>query len=145
MLLNRQSRKQKVTGMSNEQIEGVPYGWRLVRIGYPKAGEWFMDEDDGRPGVSSNDWNRGVRVIIKRIEQEKQYRQFANAAEFEPHRDRWVEYTSPNYGDCSMYLVSAYTSERVWLGPDNVGKTYKEAFHCLRFDDGSPFGVEVTE
>lgn len=131
--------------MSEQKIEGMPDGWRLVRIGNPKVGEWFIDADDGEPLLATCDVARRVRVIIEKIEQPKQFRQFANAAEFEPHRDRWVEYTSPNYGDCSMYRVSAYTSERVWLGPDNVGKTYKEAFHCLRFADGLPFGVEVTE
>lgn len=131
--------------MTEQKIEGVPDGWRLVRIGKPKAGETFIDSSSGVPCKASCDWNVSLRVIIEKIEQPKQYRQFANAAEFEQHRDRWVEYTSPNYGDCSMYRVSAYTSERVWLGPDNVGRTYKEAFHCLRFDDGSPFGVEVTE
>ena len=129
----------------SEQIEGVPDGWRLVRIGNPKVAEWFIDAYDGKPLLATCDVGRRVRAIIEKTEQPKQYRPFANAAEFESHRDRWVEYTSPNYGDCSMYRVSAYTSERVWLGPDNVGRTYKEAFHCLRFADGSPFGVEVTE
>lgn len=133
--------------MSEQQIEGVPDGWRLVAIRRVKNGEWFI-ERHGRidlwrePDDETSCW---VYPVIEKIEQPKKYRPFANAAEFEPHRDRWVEYTSPNYGDCSMYRVSAYTSERVWLGPDNVGKTYKEAFHCLRFADGSPFGVEVTE
>lgn len=131
--------------MNEQQVEGVPDGWRLVRIGSPKAGECFIDSGNGTPRETSCDWSGSVRVIIEKIEQPKQFRQFVNAAEFEQHRDRWVEYTSPNYGDCSMYRVSAYTSDRVWLGPDNVGRTYKEAFHCLRFADGSPFGVEVME
>lgn len=124
-------------------VPGVPEGWELVGFRVPKKGEWFL----GINGVVVQaDCDRvNVWPIIRKIEVPKRFRPFANAEEFEPHRDRWVEYTSPNYGDCSMYLVSAYTSERVWLGPDNVGKTYKEAFHCLRFDDGSPFGVEVTE
>ena len=131
--------------MSEKQIEGVPDGWRLVRIGVPRLGvDWVINHEQS-PTVCvvatlCENW-----PIIEKIEQPKQYRPFADAKEFEPHRDRWVEYTSPNRGDCSNYRVSAYTSERVWLGPDNGGKTYKEAFHCLRLDDGSPFGVEVTE
>ena len=131
--------------MMIEQIEGVPAGWRLVRISkWPKVGEYAIYSPGEVVMVAEPDqWE--LACIIEKIEQPKRYRQFANAAEFEQHRDRWVEYTSPNYGDCSMYRVSAYTSERVCLGPDNAGRTYKEAFHCLRFADGSPFGVEVTE
>ena len=129
----------------SDKIEGVPEGWRLVRIGMPEIREWFIDSNSGNPLLATCDWNKSVRAIIEKIEQPKKYRPFKDAAEFETHRDRWVEYTSLNCGDCSMYRVSAYTSERVWLGPDNGGKTYKEAFHCLRLDDGSPFGVEVTE
>lgn len=130
--------------MSEQKIEGMPDGWRLVRIGTPNKGDCFIDAQ-GDVTHYSGGYRASGYAIIEKIEQPKQFRQFANAAEFEQHRDRWVEYTSPNYGDCSMYRVSAYTSERVWLGPDNAGRTYKEAFHCLRFDDGSPFGVEVTE
>ena len=133
--------------MSEKQIEGVPEGWRLVRIGKPKAGEYYIaiNGEACEAKLLTRTVLQWGFPVIEKIEQPKQYRPFANAKEFEPHRDRWVEYTSPNYGDCSMYRVSAYTSERVWLGPDNVGKTYKEAFHCLRFEGGSPFGVEVTE
>lgn len=124
-------------------IEGIPDGWELVRIGSPKLGDWFVNEN-GNPQQAKTNYDT-FWPIIRKIEKPKQFRPFANAAEFEPHRDRWIEYTSPNHGDCSFYRATAFHNERVWLGPDNSGKTYREAFHCLRFDDGTPFGIEVTE
>lgn len=130
--------------MSNK-IKGIPEGWELVAFRRAVSGDYFLNTRGLPEPWTLNVSSGSVFAIIRKIEKPKQFRQFANAAEFEQHRDRWVEYTSPNYGDCSMYRVSAYTSERVWLGPDNVGRTYKEAFHCLRFADGSPFGVEVME
>ena len=70
-------------------IPGVPEGWRLVRIGKPKAGEWFVD-DGNTPTKAFTDFDVSVLAIIEKIEQPKQYRPFANAKEFEPHRDRWL-------------------------------------------------------
>ena len=123
-------------------IEGIPEGWELVRVGKPKTGEFFID-GLSCPHQAMDDEHFHGCAIIRKIEKPKQYRAFANAAEYEPHRDRWVEYTSPNC-DYSMYQISAYSSQRVWLGPNATGIEYREAFHCLKFDDGTPFGVEVT-
>ena len=123
-------------------IEGIPEGWELVRVGKPKTGEFFID-GLSCPHQAMDDEHFHGCAIIRKIEKPKQYRAFANAAEYEPHRDRWVEYTSPNC-DYSMYQISAYSSQRVWLGPNATGIEYREAFHCLKFDDGTPFGVEVA-
>jgi len=126
-------------------IEGIPDGWELVRIGPVCYGEWRLMESGSVKQWDVMEPSLGWAVVLRKIEKPKRYRPFANAAEFEPHRDRWIEYTSPNHGDCSFYRATAFHNERVWLGPDNSGKTYREAFHCLRFDDGTPFGIEVTE
>lgn len=125
----------------SEQIEGVPDGWRLVRIGNPKVGEWFIDADDGEPLLATCDVARRVRAIIEKIEQSKQYRQFANAAEFESHRDRWIKHPDAEdrkfkvimFDDCGVCCYERRYS-------------YAHLFECgTVFDDGSPFGVEVTE
>jgi hypothetical protein len=132
--------------MSSNQIPGVPEGWIIERIGKPIFNVDWVIGFDGEPRLCDYDSSYLNRVIIRKIEKPARYRPFANAAEFEPHRDRWVQYTSPSVGDCSAYRVSAYTSERVWLGPDNSGKEYKVAFYCLNFDDdGTPFGVKIDE
>ena len=124
-------------------IEGIPEGWELVRIGCPVPSVDWVVNQFGEPVLCSVGVSTKNYVIIRKIEKPKQYRAFENAAEFKPHRDRWVEYTSPNC-DYSMYQISAYSSQRVWLGPNATGIEYREAFHCLKFDDGTPFGVEAT-
>lgn len=53
--------------MNEQKIEGVPDGWRLVRIGRPKDGEWFMDSSTGDPCIASCDWYGSVHVIIEKI------------------------------------------------------------------------------
>ena len=128
----------------SEQIPGVPDGWRLVRIGLPKKGEWFMDEDTGRTSVALFDWSRGIRVILEKIEQPKKYRPFANAAEFEPHRDRWI--THPEDEANGAFQVLEYDDTGIWANGMTEKMSYAIVFHNgLRFDDGTPFGVEVTE
>ena len=118
-------------------------GWEVVEFDYASHLEWCVNCDGDIEHWISTLRSSAKRLIIRKIEKPKQYRAFANAAEYEPHRDRWVEYTSPNC-DYSMYQISAYSSQRVWLGPNATGIEYREAFHCLKFDDGTPFGVEVT-
>jgi hypothetical protein len=129
-----------------QQIPGVPEGWEAVSFDYVSDGECWLDKDGDPIQHTSSVRTQCKRLIIRKIEKPAKYRPFADAEEFKPHRDRWVQYTSPSVGDCSAYRVSAYTSERVWLGPDNLGKEYKVAFHCLSFDDdGTPFGVRINE
>ena len=70
---------------------------------------------------------------------ERKYRPFANAAEFEPHRDRWVKWK-----DHEEYFFRAisYHDSVVWLAAGReTAKTWDEAFLEFTFDDGSPFGV----
>ena len=126
-------------------IEGIPDGWELVRFDYATDGERYLSGDGEIRHHLCVKPTQAKRLIVRKIEKPKRYRPFANAAEFEPHRDRWVAYTSLSRGDESLYRISAINSERVWLGPNNSGKTYQEAFDCLKFDDGTPFGVEVID
>jgi hypothetical protein len=116
-------------------VPGVPEGWELVRIDdKPQIGEYALDRFNHPVMVTEPDaWDLGV--IVRKIEKPKQYRQFANAEEFKPHRDRWWKEKGTSY----VYPPSTYS--------DNYhnGSSWSASFINKLFDDGSPFGVEVTE
>ena len=125
-------------------IEGIPDGWELVRIGKPSINERYI----GLAGLVINcvaiPSGEGY-AIVRKIEKPRQYRPFANAAEFEPFRDRWIKRTYN--GDLSgkgCFKFHAYDD----IGVYDVGEhfSYQEMFDDGRqFDDGTPFGIEVTE
>jgi len=78
----------------------------------------------------------GLAVIVRKIEKPKKYRPFANAEEFKPHRDRWWK---SKKDDSTCFPPATYG--------DNLhcGLNWEESFENKVFDDGTPFGVEVTE
>jgi hypothetical protein len=123
-------------------IEGVPEGWELVRIGQVRPGEFrvlrngILDKWDG--AVPSND----VYPVLRKIEKPKRYRPFANAEEFKPHRDRWTFH--PNCPDKLFSLTAYDDDEGVYDGRQLY--SYSHLFECeTKFEDGTPFGVEVEE
>jgi hypothetical protein len=130
-------------------IPGVPDGWELVAVRIPKKGDWFLSIE-GKPCQADHD--RGhVWPIIRKIEVPKKYRPFANGAEFRPHRDRWVKIVSED-NNCGCQLEDSVGDELSIHGCDEHSvcvwegwMTYGDAFKCFVFDDGTPFGVEVTE
>ena len=122
--------------MSEAKIEGVPEGWRLVRIGVPRLGvDWVINHEQSPTlcvvATLCPNW-----PIIEKIEQPKKYRPFANAAEFEPHRDRWWRFKDESDGLFRTY----YYSDKSHMWHD-----WHQSFDKKVFDDGSPFGVEVKE
>jgi len=123
-------------------IEGIPDGWELVRFGKPLVGEYYIDVTgsiykalDTTPTVLH--W---YMPIIRRIEKPKQYRPFANAAEFEPFRDRWFR---PKCSPDQCILTTAYNDRGHWTAKEQ--DTWEDMFDLYTFDDGTPFGIEVTE
>ena len=127
--------------MSN--IEGIPEGWELVRVGKPLAGEFFID-GLSYPHQAMDDQHFHGCAIIRKIPKPKTYRAFANAAEFEPHRDRWLTKLHSN-GRASdgCFRVDSYDDFGVWLGSERL--SFDDMFNAnQQFDDGSPFGVEVA-
>ena len=115
-------------------IEGIPEGWELVRFGVPKSGEVVLGPN-GEPLEVNCD---GVTVwpIIRKIEKPKTYRPFANAAEFKPHRDRWW-----------MLKSDERNQRRSPRDYDDLGYgdlLWGDMLEDANFDDGTPFGVEVT-
>ena len=114
----------------------VKEGWEIVRFDYASEGEWFVDSEGrvipwGFPGESDE-----KKIIVRKIPKTKQYRPFANAAEFKPHRDRWWKKTS---GDDRTYPPCYYNDSY------HGGLHFDRCFIDRTFDDGTPFGVEVTE
>ncbi len=131
-------------------VPGVPKGWELVRIDFVTEGEWYLfkgrvDQWESKR-VSDCDF-----PILRKIEVPRQYRPFANAEEFKPYRDRWVEVVSED-NNCGCDLDQGDIggtrkidgcnehSVCIWEG----WMTFRDAFKCFTFDDGTPFGVEVT-
>ena len=128
------------------QIEGIPEGWELVRVGSIRRKEFYLNTR-GIP-IAYENCNESTscnHVIIRKIPKQPQYRPFANAAEFAPHRDRWIRRSYPDRQEAKgCFRVSSYNDCMFWHGGNS--ETYQEAFEDGRqFDDGTPFGVEVTE
>ena len=117
------------------KIEGVPEGYELVRIGRPEKGEHFLDGNN-MPDQAEHDGLVMARPIVRKIERPKQYRPFANAEEFKPHRDRWWKWKE----DSSRFFPPASYDEF-----SHEAETWIESFDFKMFDDGTPFGVEVSE
>ena len=122
------------------KIEGLPEGYDIVRIGRPKKGELFMGAS-GMVAKSTGGEDAFCYLVLRKIERPKQYRPFASAAEFKPHRDKWWRYKENqgrtlqrNIRPPSMYNDDCY-NERTW----------QQRFVECEFEDGTPFGVEVSE
>jgi hypothetical protein len=120
-------------------VPGVPEGWELVGFRRLMFGDWYVGAA-GKPerwelaAASVNTY-----AVIRKIEVPKQYRPFANAEEFKPHRDRWWRYAVG--GDYMPQINPPIPYNE--LGVD--GATWQQAFSGRVFDDGTPFGVEVAE
>ena len=125
-------------------IEGIPEGWELVRVGIPDGDDWLIGHD-GNPVAQAN-LKRQLRLrqyaIIRKIEKPKQYRPFENAEEYLPHWGKPVKYQG-SFGFDSIISTSelgVYTAQ----GRMVQFLTMEQAFGFLKFADGSPFGVEVA-
>ena len=127
------------------EIEGIPKGWQLVRIGKVKPGEVRVAAD-GKPAEWNSVESDSANYVVIR-KKDKRYRPFANAAEFEPHRDRWLVFFDYEYSDLTdqKSRVLVYGNNCFWIGENGSCFDWSEAFKSWRFEDGTPFGVEVTE
>ena len=132
-------------------IEGIPDGWELVRVGKPIINVDCVVAEDGMPVLI--DWvtDRRNWLIIRKIEKPKQYRAFANAAEYVANRregfavDWNLKDSRPGF-----YAVVAANSSFLWVAFGDVNQRFDwdQAFEKLMFrhidNSTSPFGVEVT-
>lgn len=125
-------------------IEGIPDGWELVRIGNPVVNVDWVLGNDGLPKLF--DWTTALRnwPIIRKIEKPKQYRPFANAAEAYCLWDAVLKLANPaNGSEDSRYRINSITRDGATIGLQVVD--YRKAFEMFVCNDGTPFGIEVTE
>jgi hypothetical protein len=126
-----------------------------------KAGQWYQDNDgvrflccDGRRlwTPEGETWNAYIDKELTHLpdctgwdwqppKPEKKYRPFANAAEFMPHRGRWIQHKEDRY----FSTIATYNNKHVWMPSATTGMEYARVFSDFTFDDGTLFGVEVTE
>ena len=128
-------------------IEGIPDGWELVRVGPVKYGEWRLMDNGKVMQWTTALPSIGWAVVLRKIEKPKQYRPFANAAEFKPFRDRWIQRSAKHDTKDTLpagcFKVVSYNDHHVWT-VDGKTISYEQMFaEGKTFDDGSPFAVEV--
>jgi hypothetical protein len=115
-------------------------GWEIVGFDNVGPGEWFIDTNGRIVRWALLYRSTEKKIILRKIEKPKQYRPFANAAEFKPHRDRWTMH--PREPD-KRFRTGDYNNDGVW-GSDRRFYGYQDLFESgALFDDGSPFGVEA--
>ena len=123
-------------------IEGIPEGWVALKFDHSVFGDNWIDEMGQIHLHEADLHSKYKRLIIRKIEKPKTYRPFANAAEYLP---RWGN--PVKYQDSLKFDLIISTSELgVYIAQGRMVQflTMEQAFGCLRFADGSPFGVEVT-
>ena len=131
-------------------IEGIPEGWELVRVGKPVRDiDWVIDPD-GKPKLCDYDPMHHNRPIVRRIEKPKQYRPFANAAEYVAHiREGFAVDWKVDGVSRGFHAVVSANDHFVFVAFREVVKRFNwaEAFENLVFrhidNTTSPFGVEV--
>ena len=116
----------------------IPDGWRPV----DKSVDAFRDDAKCWAGMSYG-WSQTLNTHTKEYSADRdyivpidppapQYRPFANAAEWWPHRDRWVRNGLDRVKAC-------------WFGQQDADARFKNGCVFLNDDgtDAEPFGVKV--
>ena len=122
-----------------ERADGKIVGPLRYDNEFYRAGGYFYGSNGIAPGAA------GYNLIREVPAPAPKYRPFANAAEFKPHRDRWLV----NKGGKLVGRVCGYDeTDCYFIGPIGNGYsgTWEKCFGHVVFDDTKlPFGVEVTE
>ena len=126
-------------------IEGIPDGWNQERVGQIHPGEcWVNTYGDPERWYSDCPSSSKNYVIIRKIEKPKKYRPFANAAEAYCLWDAVLKLANPaNGSEDSRYRINSITRDGATIGLQFFD--YRKAFEMFVCDDGTPFGIEVTE
>jgi hypothetical protein len=126
--------------MMSNQIPGVPEGWEVERIGKPIFNVDHVIHYDGQPMLCDYDSSYLNRVIIRKIEKPAAYRPFKDAAEFKPHRDRWIRRKDNGH----EMRTTSFCDSVHFTGND--GEAWETMLADYIFDDdGTPFGVRIDE
>ena len=133
--------------------KGIPDGWEQEKVGQISFGEYWVNNfgqpqrwDSDHPSISKN------YVIIRKIEKPKQYRPFANAAEYFANRREGSAVDGKNNTIApGFFAVVSVNQPYCWVafGTKIVRFDWAEAFENLQFrhhdNSTSPFGIEVKE
>lgn len=122
------------------QVEGIPEGWLPVRFDYAVDGEAYVKGDGEVTVHVGARRTQAKRLIVRKIEKPKRFRPFANAAEFEPHREKWLK---PKSNGDHRVKTHSYNNRKHYTG--DIGDTWEKMFNDFEFEDGTPFGVEELE
>lgn len=113
-----------------------PEGYRLLTEGEKiEHGDLFLFEGKTWQPITNVSLYKSVHYVPHARKIEPKYRPFANAAEFAPHRDRWLR------SDDNLFRIGTFTNTRAWPACASIGLRFSEAFDQWEFEDGSPFGV----
>ena len=134
------------TGWDWKPIE-PPEGYRLMNGDemvldgdlYLHNGEWKVSEAAGKALVC-NMVNKLKYDPIKAYarKSELKYRPFKNGDEFKPFRERWWRYKDID-GDAQIRPPATYNQY------SQDGRSWKQRFSEIEFEDGSPFGMIISE
>lgn len=135
--------------MKEFKITGIPEGYEPIDKDINKSIRevkyleyYFLDGSVFQWDLKHESKSR--YLVLKKVEKQKEYRPFENAAEAELFFDRRLKQKNPLKGENdSRYRIVYITNLRVSIGLGQFD--YKEAFDIFVFDDGTPFGIEVTE
>jgi hypothetical protein len=123
-----------------DPIPDPPEGWRFVEKGeaFDKRAKYWGLSNHWVETLQDDGYAKELVYIVP-IDPPKppkpQYRPFANAAEFEPYKNKWWRYKS--MGDDEQVPPVLFN--------DKIHGTqyWDDAFTNKVFSDGSPFGVKV--
>jgi len=129
---------------SFDPIPDPPEGWRFVQAGEAFDSRyqlWDESMKEYRPRNYPRMPLTPNTVYIVPIDPsappEPQYRPFANAAEFVPHRDKWWRYKS--------MTDDQHNPPALFNNLVHCNQYWNDSFKNKVFDDGTPFGVRVDE
>jgi hypothetical protein len=131
-------------------VPGVPDGWELVRFDYAVGGERYLAGSGEITVHLSTKPTQAKRLIIRKIEVPKQYRPFANGAEYIAKRRDGIAVDWKTGETNGFYAIVSANDIFVWVAFGTAVEVFEwqQAFERLafRYVDGttSPFGVEVT-
>jgi hypothetical protein len=130
-----------------DRIPDPPEGYRFKQDGddFDKRALRWSHLIKEWVGTDNKDEFSPSTIYVVPVEPPKpQYRAFANAAEFEPYSDRWIQRRKQGEYLSGNYRVSGYDDMGVW-GDRGLKQAYKEMFDEGRmFADGTPFGLPVN-
>ena len=120
-----------------ERVPNPPNGWRYKVDGDVfdnRAQYWSPQSNKFLLAWQDDAYDSSLIYIVPIDPPAPTYRPFANAAEFEPYRDKWIK---DAHGSISR--VEFYSDEGA------KGMSWDMLFRNRTFDDGTPCGVKVSE